>query len=106
MSQKKPGTKNTKASVLSAANDAGDKSYRVVGNAAHWAVSEDDAEPAGDFLPGFATFERHLIKARTDDSRMTAGSARKLVGCVLPPRKLDAHQRQKALQLATKVWWT
>jgi hypothetical protein len=26
-----------------------EKSYRVVGNAGHWAVAEDGAEPAGDY---------------------------------------------------------
>ena len=37
---------------MSAANDdrrAVEKSYRVVGNTGHWAVSEDDAESAGDY---------------------------------------------------------
>jgi hypothetical protein len=33
--------KNTKASVVSAANDAAEKSYRVVGNTGHWAISEE-----------------------------------------------------------------
>jgi DNA invertase Pin-like site-specific DNA recombinase len=39
------------------------------------------------------TFERHLIKARTDDGRKRARGVR-----FGRPRKLDQHQRQEALQ--------
>jgi DNA invertase Pin-like site-specific DNA recombinase len=46
-------------------------------------------------LAGFATFERHLIKARTDDGRKRAKARGVRFG---RPRKLDQHQRQEALQ--------
>jgi DNA invertase Pin-like site-specific DNA recombinase len=42
-------------------------------------------------LAGFATFERHLIKARTDDGRKRGVRFGR-------PRKLDQHQRQEAIQ--------
>ena len=44
---------------------------------------------------GFATFERHLVKARTDDGRKRAKARGVRFG---RPRKLDQHQRQEALQ--------
>jgi DNA invertase Pin-like site-specific DNA recombinase len=46
-------------------------------------------------LAGFATFERQLIKARTDDGRKRAKARGVRFG---RPSKLDAHQRQEALQ--------
>jgi DNA invertase Pin-like site-specific DNA recombinase len=46
-------------------------------------------------LAGFATFERQLIKARTDDGRKRAKARGVRFG---RPRKLDGHQRQEALQ--------
>ena len=46
-------------------------------------------------LAGFATFERHLIKARTDDGRKRAKARGVRFG---RPRKLDQHQRREALQ--------
>ena len=46
-------------------------------------------------LAGFATFERHLIKARTDDGRKRAEAR----GVRFErPRKLSQDQRQEALQ--------
>jgi DNA invertase Pin-like site-specific DNA recombinase len=59
----------------------------------------DTTTPQGELLvtilAGFATFERHLIKARTDDGRKRAKARGVKFG---RPRKLDAHQRQEALQ--------
>jgi DNA invertase Pin-like site-specific DNA recombinase len=59
----------------------------------------DTSTPQGELLvtilAGFATFERHLIKARTDDGRKRAKARGVKFG---RPRKLDAHQRQEALQ--------
>jgi DNA invertase Pin-like site-specific DNA recombinase len=59
----------------------------------------DTTTPQGELLvtilAGFATFERHLIKARTDDGRKRAKARGVRFG---RPRKLDAHQRQEALQ--------
>ena len=46
-------------------------------------------------LTGFATFERRLIKARTDDGRKRAKARGVRFGC---PRKLNQHQRREALQ--------
>lgn len=46
-------------------------------------------------LAGFATFERHLIKARTDDGRKRAKDKGVKFG---RPHKLNADQRQQALQ--------
>ena len=46
-------------------------------------------------LAGFATFERHLIKARTDDGRKRAKARGVRFG---RPRKLSQDQRQEALQ--------
>ena len=63
---KGPGTRNTKASVVSAANDAVEKSYRVVGNAGHWAVSEYDAEPAGDYATREGALEAIYLAASND----------------------------------------
>ena len=59
----------------------------------------DTSTPQGELLvtilAGFATFERHLIKARTDAGRKRAKARSVRFG---RPRKLDPHQRQEALQ--------
>ena len=59
----------------------------------------DTSTPQGELLvtilAGFATFERHLIKARTDDGRKRAKARGVRFG---RPRKLDQHQRREALQ--------
>jgi DNA invertase Pin-like site-specific DNA recombinase len=59
----------------------------------------DTSTPQGELLvtilAGFATFERHLIKARTDAGRKRAKARGVRFG---RPRKLDPHQRQEALQ--------
>ena len=59
----------------------------------------DTSTPQGELLvtvlAGFATFERHLIKARTDDGRKRAKERGVRFG---RPRKLDQHQRQEALR--------
>jgi DNA invertase Pin-like site-specific DNA recombinase len=58
----------------------------------------DTSTPQGELLvtvlAGFATFERHLIKARTDDGRKRAKDRGVRFG---RPKKLDQHQRQEAL---------
>jgi DNA invertase Pin-like site-specific DNA recombinase len=58
----------------------------------------DTSTPQGELLvtvlAGFATFERHLIKARTDDGRKRAKARGVKFG---RPRKLDQHQRQEAM---------
>ena len=54
---------------MSAANDdrrAVEKSYRVVGNTGHWAVSEDDAEPAGDYATREGALEAIYLAASND----------------------------------------
>jgi DNA invertase Pin-like site-specific DNA recombinase len=50
-------------------------------------------------LAGFATFERHLIKARTDDGRKRAKARGVRFG---RPLKLDQHQRREAIQRLAK----
>jgi DNA invertase Pin-like site-specific DNA recombinase len=59
----------------------------------------DTSTPQGELLvtvlAGFATFERHLIKARTDDGRQRAKARGVPFG---RPRKLNADQRREALQ--------
>ena len=59
----------------------------------------DTSTPQGELLvtilAGFATFERHLIKARTDDGRKRAKARGVPFG---RPRKLNADQRREALQ--------
>lgn len=59
----------------------------------------DTSTPQGELLVtvlgGFATFERHLIKARTDEGRKRARARGVPFG---RPRKLTQHQRQEALQ--------
>jgi DNA invertase Pin-like site-specific DNA recombinase len=50
-------------------------------------------------LAGFATFERHLINARTDDGRKRAKAGGVRFG---RPLKLDQHQRREALQRLAK----
>ena len=59
----------------------------------------DTTTPQGELLvtilAGFATFERHLIKARTDDGRKRAKERGVRFG---RPRKLDADQREEALR--------
>ena len=59
----------------------------------------DTTTPQGELLvtilAGFATFERHLIKARTDDGRKRAKERGVRFG---RPPKLDAHQREEALR--------
>jgi DNA invertase Pin-like site-specific DNA recombinase len=63
----------------------------------------DTSTPQGELLvtvlAGFATFERHLIKARTDDGRKRAQARGVRFG---RPSKLDKHQRQEALQRLVK----
>jgi DNA invertase Pin-like site-specific DNA recombinase len=58
----------------------------------------DTSTPQGELLvtvlAGFATFERHLIKARTDDGRKRAQARGVRFG---PPRKMTPHQRQEAI---------
>jgi DNA invertase Pin-like site-specific DNA recombinase len=57
----------------------------------------DTSTPQGELLvtilAGFATFERHLIKDRTDDGRKRARANGVRFG---RPRKLSAHQRAEA----------
>jgi Helix-turn-helix domain of resolvase len=53
--------------------------------------AEEETPPRGLFFFGFP----HLIKARTDDGRKRAKARGVRFG---RPRKLDQHQRQKALQ--------
>jgi DNA invertase Pin-like site-specific DNA recombinase len=59
----------------------------------------DTTTPHGELmvtiLAGLATFERHLIKARTDDGRKAAQARGVRFG---RPPKLTAFQRQEALQ--------
>ena len=59
----------------------------------------DTSTPQGELLvtvlAGFATFERHLIKARTDDGRKRAMARGVRFG---RPKKLSQDQRQEALQ--------
>ena len=59
----------------------------------------DTSTPQGELLvtvlAGFATFERHLIRARTDDGRKRAKARGVRFG---RPRKLSQDQRQEALQ--------
>jgi DNA invertase Pin-like site-specific DNA recombinase len=63
----------------------------------------DTSTPQGELLvtvlAGFATFERHLIKARTDDGRKRAQARGVRFG---RPRKLDADQRREALERLAK----
>ena len=58
----------------------------------------DTSTPQGELLvtvlAGFATFERHLIKARTDDGRKRAQARGVRFG---RPRKMTQHQRQEAI---------
>jgi hypothetical protein len=51
---------------VSAANDAVEKSYRVVGNTGHWAVAEDGAEPAGDYATREGALEVIYLAASND----------------------------------------
>jgi DNA invertase Pin-like site-specific DNA recombinase len=59
----------------------------------------DTSTPQGELLvtvlAGFATFERHLIKVRTEEGRKRAQARGVRFG---RPRKLTPHQRQEALQ--------
>jgi DNA invertase Pin-like site-specific DNA recombinase len=63
----------------------------------------DTSTPQGELLvtvlAGFATFERHLIKARTEDGRKRAQGRGVRFG---RPRKLDQHQRQEAMERLAK----
>ena len=73
------------------------------GVARHFArAGLNTSTPQGELLvtilAGFATFERHLIKARTDDGRKRAQSRGVRFG---RPGKLDANQRQEALARLT-----
>jgi DNA invertase Pin-like site-specific DNA recombinase len=58
----------------------------------------DTTTPHGELmitiLAGLATFERHLIRARTDEGRKRAQARGVRFG---RPRKLTAHQRQEAM---------
>jgi DNA invertase Pin-like site-specific DNA recombinase len=78
--------------LLDAIAKAGAK-FRSLGDP--WA---DTTTPHGELmitiLAGLATFERHLIKARTGEGRKRAQDRGVKFG---RPRKLTAHQRQEAL---------
>jgi DNA invertase Pin-like site-specific DNA recombinase len=58
----------------------------------------DTGTPTGELLTtilaGFATFERHLILARTSEGRVRAKANGVKFG---PPFKLNPHQRQEAI---------
>jgi DNA invertase Pin-like site-specific DNA recombinase len=58
----------------------------------------DTSTPTGELLTtilaGFATFERHLILARTSEGRVRAKANGVKFG---PPFKLNPHQRQEAI---------
>jgi DNA invertase Pin-like site-specific DNA recombinase len=79
--------------ILDAIAKAGAK-FRSLHDA--WA---DTTTPHGELmvtiLAGLATFERHLIRARTDEGRKRAQARGVRFG---RPRKLTPHQRQEALQ--------
>jgi DNA invertase Pin-like site-specific DNA recombinase len=79
--------------ILRRVTDAGAK-FRSLKDP--WA---DTTTPHGELmvtiLAGLATFERHLIKARTDDGRKAAQARGVRFG---RPPKLTAFQRQEALQ--------
>ena len=83
--------------ILDAIGKAGAK-FRSIHDA--WA---DTSTPHGELmvtiLGGLATFERHLIKSRTDDGRKRAKARGVRFG---RPHKLDQHQRQEALQRLAK----
>jgi DNA invertase Pin-like site-specific DNA recombinase len=63
----------------------------------------DTTTPQGELLvtilAGFATFERHLIAARTTEGRKRAKARGVRFG---RPMKLDHHQRQEAIQRLAK----
>jgi DNA invertase Pin-like site-specific DNA recombinase len=63
----------------------------------------DTSTPQGELLvtilAGFATFERHLIRLRTDDGRKRAKARGVRFG---RPSKLTPHQRQEALERLAK----
>jgi DNA invertase Pin-like site-specific DNA recombinase len=83
--------------ILDAIGKAGAK-FRSIHDA--WA---DTSTPHGELmvtiLGGLATFERHLIKSRTDYGRKRAKARGARFG---RPHKLDQHQRQEALQRLAK----
>ncbi len=78
--------------VLDTVSKAGAK-FKSLGDA--WA---DTTTPHGElmvtFLAGIATFERHLIRSRTDEGRKRAKARGVRFG---RPSKLTQHQRQEAL---------
>jgi hypothetical protein len=43
-----------------------EKSYRVVGNTGHWAIAEDDAEPAGDYATREGALEAIYLATSND----------------------------------------
>jgi hypothetical protein len=43
-----------------------EKRYRAVGGSGHWAVSEDDAEPAGDYATREGALETIYLAASND----------------------------------------
>jgi hypothetical protein len=43
-----------------------EKTYRVVGNAEHWRVAEDGAEPAGDYATREGALEAIYLAASND----------------------------------------
>jgi DNA invertase Pin-like site-specific DNA recombinase len=83
--------------ILDAISKAGAKFKSL---ADPWA---DTTTPQGELLVtilgGFATFERHLIKARTDEGRKRAKADGVAFG---RPNKLNPQQRQEALQRLAK----
>jgi DNA invertase Pin-like site-specific DNA recombinase len=118
------GINAAKPAVAGQLTEARLAARRIEGAAAHPAVSHnilhqlaekgakfkslhdpwcDTSTPQGELLvtilAGFATFERHLIKARTDDGRKRAQARGVRFG---RPRKLDAHQRKEALDRLAK----
>lgn len=86
--------------LLNILHQLADKGARFKSLHDPWA---DTTTPQGELLvtilAGFATFERHLIAARTTEGRKRAKARGVRFG---RPMKLDHHQRQEAIQRLAK----
>ena len=83
---------------MSAANDVVEKSYRVVGNTGHWAVSEDDAEPAGDYATREGALEAIYLAASNDIKKGRGVTIR--IGPPPPDAPAQAERRRASQGLS------
>src|SRR4029077_17912478 len=68
-----------------------EKSYRVVGNTGHWAIAEDDAEPAGDYATREGALEAIYLATSNDIKKGRGVTIR-----IDPPRPMPPKEGRRS----------